>query len=399
MPDLNWENEETRNAIYRSAMEFWLQKGVDGFRIDTINLYSKDQAYPDAPIVDHNSPWQSGIAYFVNGPRIHEYLREMYDKVLSKYDCVTVGELGGVDQAQLLQYVSAGEKQINMAFLFDVVNLGQGRNERYDTDPFQWTLPELKVAIFQSQRLIGATDAWATAFLENHDQGRSISRYACDNAEYRMRSGKMLALMLATLSGTLFIYQGQEIGMVNIPKEWPIAEYKDIYSRSSYESIEARGNKEELDRTFAAIQIFARDNARLPMQWDDSPNAGFTSGRPWMRPHDNYKELNVKNSVADDGSLLSFWKRMLRLRKEYAQLMIHGEFRTYDEQNGNVFTFTKIADSKTALVVLNFSSDRQSWEKPGDIEGSLENLASTLESSDAEDSMLSPWEGRVYLVH
>ena len=208
MPDLNWESEETRNGIYRSAMEFWLQEGVDGFRIDTVDLYSKDQTYPDAPIVNTTSPWQRGAAYHVDGPRMHEHLRKMYDKVFSRYDCMTVGELGGVDQAQVLQYVSANEKQLNMAFLFDVVNIGQGSDERYDTDPFRWTLPEFRAAILQSQYLIGGTDAWITTFLENHDQGRSISRYACDNARYRAQSGKMLALMLATLSGTLFIYQG-----------------------------------------------------------------------------------------------------------------------------------------------------------------------------------------------
>ncbi|KAK4949950.1 hypothetical protein LTR10_011792 [Elasticomyces elasticus] len=398
-PDLNWENEQTRNEVYKSAMEFWLYKGVDGFRIDTVNLYSKTPGLPDAPVVDASSDWQSAVAYHCNGPRMHEYLQEMNAKVLSRFDCMTVGELPSTpDQAKVLQYVSAKEKQLNMVFQFDVVDLGQGRDQKYDTDPLSWTLPDLKAALLRSQGLISGTDGWTTAFLENHDQARSISRFASDDEEYRERSGKMLAIMLAALSGTLFIYQGQEIGMINMPKDWDIDEYKDVESSNYFRSVSERthGDQGALSRALTAVQHLARDHARLPMQWDESPNAGFTTGTPWMRTHDAYKHINVKSALADKSSLLHFWKNLLSLRKGYADLLIYGDFEIYDMENVNVFTFAKATGSRIALIALNFSADFQTWSKPEDIEGHLDLLVSNVPSS--KTSMLAPWEGRLYYV-
>lgn len=398
-PDLNWESEECRAAVYKSAMEFWLNKGVDGFRIDTVNMYSKTPGLPDAPVIDSTSEWQSAVVHHCNGPRMHEYLQEMNNKVLSRYDCMTVGELPSTpDQAKVLQYVSAREKQLNMVFQFDVVDIGQGRDQKYDTDPLAWTLPDFKKALLQSQRLISGTDGWTTAFLENHDQARSISRFGSNDDKYRSTSRKMLAIMLSALSGTLFIYQGQEIGMINMPGDWGIEEYKDVESSSYYRSVAERANGDQtvLSRALTAIQHLARDHARLPMQWDDSPNAGFTTGTPWMRTHDACKHINARSALADKSSLLHFWKRLLSLRKGHAEFMIHGNFEVYDMENLKTFTFTKVSASRTALIALNFSAEPQPWSKPLAIEGRLDMLVSNIQSP--EESVLAPWEGRLYLV-
>ena len=209
-------------------MEFWLQRGVDGFRVDTVNMYSKgDMA--DAPITDPASEWQFAGLQYCNGPRMHEFLSEM-NHILQKYDAMTVGECPNTpDAARVLKYVSANEEQLNMVFQFDVVDIGQGPY-KFQTTPFNWSLPDFKRAIGATQDLIRGNDGWTTVFLENHDQSRSISRFASDAPEYRLPSGKMLSLLMAALSGTMFIYQGQELGMVNFPLEWDIAEYRDVDS-------------------------------------------------------------------------------------------------------------------------------------------------------------------------
>lgn len=217
-PDLNWENEECRKAIYDSAMRFWLDRGVDGFRIDTVNLYSKGPVAEirDAPVVDRNVFEQPAWSLFANGPRMHEFLREMNEDVLAKYGTtMTVGELPHTpDPAHVLRYVSAAARQLSMVFQFDMVDLGQGAIHKYDYQ--NWELPQLKGIVEKWQRFIEGTDAWTTAFCENHDQGRSVSRFASDKPEYRALSAKMLALFMSSLTGTLFLYQGQEIGMVSL---------------------------------------------------------------------------------------------------------------------------------------------------------------------------------------
>lgn len=398
-PDLNWENEETRQAIYFSAMEFWLQKGVDGFRIDTVNMYSKSPDYPDAPIIDPESEWQFAADLYCNGPRMHEYLHEMND-VLAKYDAMTVGELPHTHTVDhVLRYVSAREKQLNMVFQFDVVNLGMGSDERYLTTPGGWTLPEMKAAFKRTQDLISGTDAWTTVFMENHDQARSISRFGSDAPEHRVVSGKMLSMLLATLSGTLYIYQGQEIGMVNAPKEWPIEEYKDVESNNYYNMVRERtvNDPTALADAKAALQHLARDHARLPMQWDGTTNGGFSSSlTPWMRAHDKYPDINVKQQRLDSNSVLVFWKRMLVLRKEYSDLFVHGDMEVFDEANEKTFMFMKESEGRTAFVALNFTAEKQRFERPVAAKGCLKLLAGNVDGG--ADGVLEAFEGRVYLV-
>ena len=401
-PDVNWENAVTRRAIYESAMEFWLKKGVDGFRVDTVNMYSKQPGLGDAPVLDPKSDTQVAFSQFCNGPRIHEYLREMND-VLSKYDAMTVGECPNTHTLHgVLRYVSAAEKQLSMVFQFDLVDLGMGKDYKFLTTFPGWTLRDLKSAVKSTQDIIKGTDAWTTVFMENHDQGRSVTRFGSDKTpKLRVRSAKMLAMMQSTLSGTQFIYQGQEIGMVNAPKEWTIDEYKDIDSTNYYQMTSKITNNDpvELENAMASLQHLARDHSRLPMQWSADANAGFSpssSAKPWMRPHDNYPELNVKLQETDDASVLSFWKQMTRLRKEYADAMVFGEFEILDEPNQNVFTYSKKGLNTSLLVVLNFSDKVQKFEKPDTLKG--DNWKLLVGNVEGPSEELQAFEGRVILI-
>jgi oligo-1,6-glucosidase len=395
-PDLNWENEATRKAIYQSAMTFWLEKGVDGFRVDTVNMYSKGDELPDVPITEPESEWQAAHGHFCNGPRIHEFLTEM-NEILSKYDAMTVGELPHTtDRAEILSYVSAQEKQLNMVFNFDVVNLGQGGQYKHAAAPFRLT--EFKSAIAVSQHLVLGTDAWATVFLENHDQARSISRYASDSPVHRVASGKLLSMLLATLTGTLYIYQGQEIGMINAPESWPIEEYKDVESLNYYRMVEQRtgGDPKALREALKGIQWVARDHARTPMQWSDAPHGGFTSGTPWMRINDVYPEINVKSQLRDEKSVLEFWKRMLALRKDYRDLFVYGQFEIFNEKNEKTFTYEKKFGEQLAVVTLNFTDTVQQISPMKVLMGKAKLLMSNVEAP--QPDCLAAYEGRIYIT-
>ncbi|OJD38034.1 glucan-alpha-glucosidase [Diplodia corticola] len=396
-PDLNWENDETRAAIYESAMEFWLRKGIDGFRVDTVNMYSKPQPFPNAPIVDPHSPWQGAASLYCNGPRMHEFLAEMH-AILAKHGAMTVGELPHThDRAHVLRYVSASARQLDMTFMFDVVDVGFGADQRFDTTPRAWRLRDLKDAVARTQDLIdGSGEAWTTSFMENHDQARSVSRFGCERTrELRERSAKMLAAMLASLSGTLFLYQGQEIGMVNAPAEWGVGEYKDVDSRNFAKWMEERyGVEVGRPRAMAALQHLARDHARLPMQWDDGYQAGFTtSDAPWMRVHDNHGEVNVKSESARKDSVLAFWRQMLRTRKEYAPSLVYGTTEIRDLDDEKTFVFEKRGKGQNAVVALNFTEEEVPVEVPGKDGKKL--VAGNY--ADEVEGVLRPFEARVWV--
>ncbi|PLB53877.1 glycoside hydrolase [Aspergillus steynii IBT 23096] len=403
-PDVNWENPDARRAIYDSAMEFWLQKGVDGFRVDTVNMYSKQPGLPDAPVLDPKSETQVAASLFCNGPRIHEYLGEM-NAILNKYDAMTVGELPNTHTLDgVLAYVSAAQNQLSMVFQFDIVDLGMGKDYKYLTTLPGWTLPELKGAIKGTQDIIDGTDGWTTVFMENHDQGRSVSRFGSDKTpELRVRSAKMLSLMQCTLSGTQFVYQGQEIGMVNAPEHWSIEEYKDIDSINFYNMVRGKTNNDpvQLENAMKALQRLARDHARLPLQWSAEPNGGFSptaSAKTWMRVHDNVSELNVQKQEQDSASVLSFWKSAMRLRKKYADVFVFGTFELLDEGNEKTFTYLKKSQDRTVLLVLNFSEEGQKFEKPATLEGQELSLLFGNVDNRSGDELL-PFEGRAYLVN
>ncbi|PYH99276.1 maltase [Aspergillus ellipticus CBS 707.79] len=410
-PDLNWENPATRAAIYAAALEFWLRKGIDGFRVDTANTYSKHTSFPDAPVSNPAHEYQYASPLFCNGPRIHDYLREMA-AILKKYNAMTVGELPLTpNPADVLAYVSAQESQLDMVFQFDIVELGTGPDMRYHTTPRNWTLPDLKARVQATQALMdGTTDGWSTAFLENHDQGRSISRWGCETTpSLWSASAKLLCILVTTLSGTLFLYQGQEIGMVNAPLSWDIdTEYKDVESKNYYAFVRASSSSSSSSSALAAaksaLQHLARDHARLPMQWDGTPHAGFTvpDATPWMRAHDNHPDINVKRQTLDAHSVLSFWKKMLSIRKAYPDVFARGVFAHVDPEDERLFMFEKRGEGRRVLVVLNFRDEVQEVRLEGLLGGRYELLVSNnVEIGEGEGMsmhVLQPYEARVYLV-
>lgn len=421
-PDLNWENPETRRAIYASAMEFWLERGADGFRVDTVNMYSKPLDYPDAPIVDPKAPCQPAGLIYCNGPRMHEFLSEM-NAILSKYGAITVGELPNTPETKdVLSYVSAKEKQLDMVFQFDIVDVGFGQTHKFETTPKNYTLPDVKAAVGRTQALLRGTDGWTTVFLENHDQARSVSRWTDDSPEYRVAGAKLLALMQACLSGTQYVYQGQEIGCINAPKVgYPPENYLDIDSSLYYQMVKdtyGADNKEMLDKAFSIMQHVARDHSRLPMAWDGKAKYGGFSepalkqgkevSEPWMKAHPLAGEINVASQLDDPNSVLAYWRKMLVFRKEHADLLVYGDYKGLQHEDKNVFMFAKesVGGPGRAVVVLNFTKDAQKWTAPGAEELDLQQndevklvrIAST-HGNKGEEGVLQPFEGQVYLVN
>ncbi|KAI8626544.1 glycoside hydrolase family 13 protein [Xylariaceae sp. FL1651] len=430
-PDLNWELAECREAIYDTTMRFWLARGVDGFRIDTANKYSKRIEYVDAPIKDPTSPYQPAAQMWCNGPRIHEFIHEMQMKALKPYQAVSVGELSNISHpSQVLPYVSAASQELSMVFEFSMMRLGigSGFEGKYTYKPIK--LPQLKSITSTWQTFIEDTDSWTTVFCESHDFGRAVSRFGdCSTPDLWRASAKVLALWQATLTGTLFLYQGQEIGMTNMPRTWEMDEYKDIQSRTYYAEVKASGDEKKLADTMNGLRILARDHARLPFQWDDSPNAGFAAKgvKTWMRVHDDYEEINAQSQDIDPDSVLSFYKIMLRLRKQHRDLFVSGLFRLLEAEDEKIFAYVKEGSRKKipgnephnpletrknkALVVLNFSSETRPCLDVKRVFSCEDNsnavkLLISTHSSNATGrndglipiTALQPWEGRVYYL-
>ncbi|THH16201.1 hypothetical protein EW146_g4401 [Bondarzewia mesenterica] len=365
-PDLNWDNREVREAVW-SLMKFWLDRGCDGFRMDVINLISKVDGHPDVPVSDPKQKYQIASQMYVNGPKCHEYIQEMNRRVLSKYDLITVGEAPFThDSKDLAEFVLPANKELNMVFSFEVVEIDNSdKGFSAGANPLQyreWKLSELKDIIKKWQTLLREEGFWNAVFIENHDQARSVSRYANDSPEYRARSAKLLAMMQTTLSGTLYVYQGEEIGMKNFPASWPIGEYKDVATQNYHKRVlqerKAEAGEKEVDMSdvLYGCQRKARDHARTPVQWNDKPHGGFTTGTPWMRVNDDYTEWNVSAQLEDPDSVLAFWKRALATRKQN-DVLVHGNFCLLSPHNEKVFAYTRALGNTTTLVLLNFSDE------------------------------------------
>lgn len=427
MPDLNWESEACRKEIYASAMEFWLRRGVDGFRVDTVNLYSKAPGLPDSRIIDPSSKYQLDPALVCNGPRIHEYIGEM-NQVLSRYGAVTVGELPATTSTdKVLEYVRASRKQLSMVFQFDVVQCGYNTvsGGRFDVEPPNYTLPELKDAVRRTQDLIQGTDAWTSVFLENHDQARSVSRFARGADEVpalRVAGAKMLALMQVCLTGTQYVYQGQEIGTVNAPKDtYPLENYIDVNSVLYIKGIRDRyvndpaGLEKALDKAFIGLQYLARDHPRIPVAWDgELPYGGFSlpssdshPDEPWMRPHPLAGEINVSSQFDDPDSVLSFWMKAIEFRKENVDALIYGDFKLLREGDLALMEFTKTVwepERAVLYVVLNFTAEERPLpDTPTPTEFGVGDANATLTlmmgtHGERDERLLLPFEGRVYRV-
>ncbi|KAL2824708.1 glycoside hydrolase superfamily [Aspergillus pseudoustus] len=367
-PDLNWENPRVRAAVHE-IVRYWLEHGADGFRMDVINFISKDQSFPDAPFTNLDSPWQSGKEFYAAGPRLHEYLAGI-GKILKEYDAFSVGEMLDVeDPAEILKAVGHDREEINMAFHFEIVNLDHGATDKFG--PREWGLGEIKAIVTKWQQFMHDNNGWNALYLENHDQGRSVSRFGSDRPEFRELSAKMLATLLGTQSGTVFIYQGQELGMPNVPPDWPFENYRDIETLNHWKELTS-SHPEDTDlhqRALAEYRLKSRDNSRTPMQWDDSPNAGFSTAEPWIPLHRDYATLNAALQAKDPASVYSYWSAIFNLRKQYADILVYGSFRLIDAQNPTVFAFVRsgAVTSQQALVVLNFGPHAVSWTLPKNV--------------------------------
>ncbi|KAI1329184.1 glycoside hydrolase family 13 protein [Xylariaceae sp. FL0255] len=383
-PDLNWENAEVRAAVW-DVMHFWMKRGAAGFRLDVINLISKVPGYPDADIIldPRHHKYQSGKARYVNGPRLHEFLHEMYSEVLSKYDAITVGEMPDVsDDNEVLKAVGTNSEELRMIFIFDLVDIDK-KNVRMALKP--WDLKEMKSIITRWQRTMIERNGWNSIFIENHDNPRSVSRYTDDSDEHRAYGAKLLALMQTTLGGTLFVYQGEELGMRNVPTEWDIdQEYKDIETVNYWNKIKKihANDAEQLHHGRTVIGMKARDNARTPMQWDLSANAGFCDPgvTPWMRVNDDYKTVNAKAQMGaesrdgDEESVWQFWQRNIQRRKDHAGVFVYGDFEELEHAHPNVFAYLRTSTSgEKWLVVLNFFGRQVEWDMPENL--AVENWA------------------------
>ncbi|KAI4207912.1 MAG: hypothetical protein LQ348_000410 [Seirophora lacunosa] len=405
-PDLNWENPDVRTAVH-DVMKYWLDKGACGYRMDVINLISKDQRFPDAePSLGPDKKYHPGGKYFVNGPRMHEYLQEIKHEVLEKYGAITVGEMPGVlDIEEIVRTVKSGTGELNMIFIFDIVDIdnvpGKVRMALQD-----WTVKDLRRILDRWQRIMIGRDGWNSVFCENHDNPRSVSRYTDDSDKYRTYGATLLALMQTTLNGTLYVYQGQELGMRNFPKSWdPLKDYKDIEAINFWKkSLDLFGsNAEELVKQRKVLEKKARDHARTPMQWNAGMNAGFTDDgvTPWMRVNDDYREVNAEKQLSNESEHLSvwqFWQRGLANRKTRKDVFTYGDFETVGLESEEVLAYVRTGkESGRWLIVLNFSGKEVDWPLPDDVE--VEGwMAGNYTKGRPEKSLktliaLHPWEG------
>lgn len=384
-PDMNWDNPDTRQAIFHSALEFWLEMGIDGFRMDAFSVYSKVPGLPNVP-ADDSEFHDARELYYNNGPHEHEYLQQMNREVLSRYDTFTVGEYGTETNMSIVQeYVGASRREVNTIFLTNMCDIG-----RDGYIPVEWNLTSWRDAINFTQwsGSPSAGDGWNSVYLENHDLPRSISRFANDTPQYRVKSGKALSLLLSTLSGTLFVYQGQEIGMVNVPDTWNISDYRDRNSIAYYNNATQNGvsSREALSN----LALLARDNARTPFNWDDSGN-GFSANATTWTSRANL-DINLEDQRDDPKSVYSFWVRMLRLRKEQKDLFVYGEFAFLDWENDHFLVYQKTTGSEKVVVFINMSTEEA--EPPVAVPRNAELLVNT--HNPGSGAVFGAFEGRVY---
>jgi oligo-1,6-glucosidase len=383
-PDLNWENPRVRREVYE-IMKFWLDKGVDGFRMDVIPFVSKDQRFPDLPQAFLARPQY----FYAAGPRLHEFLQEMNREVLSKYDVMTVGEAFGVTLEQTPSLVDERRHELDMIFNFDAVRLNRnGRDWR------QWTLPELK-AIYAGQDRGLDAHCWNTIFLSNHDNPRVVSAFGDDAPAHRVASAKALATMLLTLKGTPFIYQGDELGMTNYPFRG-IEEFDDIEVKNGWKT-DVLAGKVSADAYLENLRKTSRDNARTPMQWDGTANGGFTSAaKAWLAVNPNYRDINAQQQLADPDSVYAYLRRLIGLRKR-APALVYGSYEDLDPGNARVFAYRRRLGNDVYLMVLNLSGDALPYALPGGARaGRLESSSLGGKEEHATTLHLQAWEARVY---
>jgi oligo-1,6-glucosidase len=346
-PDLNWENPTLRNDIYK-MMKFWLDKGIDGFRMDVINFISKVPGLPEGEVKE-GALYGDGGPFFVNGPKIHEYLREMNEKVLSHYDILTVGEMPGASTEDAVIYTNPENNEINMIFTFEHMNLDSGPTEKWDLKSLN--LVDLKENLTKWQTELHGT-GWNSLYWNNHDQPRVVSRFG-DDQKYRVESAKMLATCLHMMQGTPYIYQGEEIGMTNVKFE-SIEQYKDVETLNMFKEKRSLGVPTEV--IMNSIYVKGRDNARTPIQWSNKVHGGFTEGTPWIEVNPRYKEINVEEALLDKDSIFYHYKHLISLRKKL-DVITTGSFNLIYKDHPQLFAYERRSEKEKLIVLCNFSSE------------------------------------------
>lgn len=385
-PDLNWENPKVRQEIYR-MMRFWLELGIDGFRLDTANMYSKVPGLPDMP----GQGLQNASLYYQNGPRIHEFLQEMNRETLCHYDIMTVGETSNVTPEIALPYVGENRDELNMLFQFEHMSIDCGE-DKWDYRGYE--PKKLKKVLTYWQEGL-ADDGWNSQYLNNHDQPRQVSRFG-DDKNYRYESATMLATLLHTLKGTPFIYQGEEIGMTNCPFE-TADEFRDveIFNVLNERAPDPKNPPRELMETLCKC---GRDSARTPMQWSDETNAGFTAGTPWIKVNPNYHEINANREQKDPDSIYHYYQRLIRLRRDNP-VMVYGNFTDLDPKHDNIYCYRRNYDGQILTVILNMTSQELLYTLP---EGAccvsllMSNYKDASTGAENRSLLLKPYQALVF---
>lgn len=358
--------------------------------MDVINMVSKDQSFPDVPVTDANSQWQHGAMHYCCGPRLHEYLQEL-GKILQEYDAFSVGEMPNVyDPAEIGKAVGFDRGELAMAFQFEIMDIDHGPDGKFS--PHNYRMSDLKHIVSKWQDFMYQNGGWNALYLENHDQGRTISRFTSAGPEHRATAGKMLATFLGLQTGTPFIYQGQEIGQVNVPNTWGIEKFKDIETLNHWDEITAAhpSDAELHSMTLQEFRVKSRDNGRTPMQWTSDRFAGFTAAPngPWIDVHDDYKDWNAASQVGNPNSIFQHWAKVLGLRKTHKAVFVYGSYRLVDEANDDLFIYLRVNGSQSALILANFTGKEVSWVVPAEAISILENGVVLLENYQRHRSVL-----------
>jgi oligo-1,6-glucosidase len=387
-PDLNWENPKLRQEVYK-LMRFWLDKGIDGFRMDVIPFISKKPGLPDVPFTEEEATMITQTNWYANGPRLHEFLQEMNQEVMAHYDCMTVGEGIGVWPEHGPLYVAPERKELDMIYYFDHIfldrNFEDGGLKEMDWVAFKKIIRDWDQAIPDGQ-------GWNTFYLMNHDQARAVSRFGNDK-EYRERSAKMLATMLFTLRLTPYMYQGEEIGMTNV-KFYSADEFQDVDMLNQYKAFIENGGTEEAFLPHA--NTVSRDHARTPFLWEDAPYAGFSEVKPWIKVSERYHEINAQAAQLKPDSIFDYYKKLISVRKNHKTL-IYGTYTDLSANDPNIFIYSREDDEGKFLVLLNLRGNQESIELEGD---PLENAEVILSNIPPHpfDGTLEPYEAMIVKI-
>ena len=388
-PDLNWDNPVVRQEVF-DMMNWWLEKGVDGFRMDVISLISKEQ--PELP---DKEPGINGYATFnvsANGPHVHEYLQEMRQKALNNADTITVGECSGVTLEEAKKYARSDEKELNMVFQFEHMDVDS------DEKAGKWTtrkmdLRDLKKILTRWQK--GLQDiAWNSLYWENHDQPRSVSRFGNDSDKYREISAKMLATCIHMMQGTPYVYQGEELGMTNCPFN-TVENFRDLESINAFHELTEQGKMTE-EAMMAAIGYKGRDNARTPMQWDDSANAGFSGAdaTPWIMVNPNYTKINAKDQVSREDSVFKYYQKLIKLRHE-SDLIVYGTYDLILDDDKDIYAYIRTLGDEKLIVYCNFSENTREVELPEEFTDGKILISNYNDAKVSEKITLRPYEAIV----